>query len=81
MEITTIKNDILKFITDNLISSDITLTDETLLKDIGIDSYSIVEIILFIERKYGLVIPDENLVPENFKTVNALSEVVNVLLK
>lgn len=81
MEITTIKNDILKFITDNLISSDITLTDETLLKDIGIDSYSIVEIILFIERKYGLVIPDENLIPENFKTVNALSEVVNALLK
>ncbi|MBL7883184.1 MAG: acyl carrier protein [Bacteroidia bacterium] len=81
MEISTINKDILKFITDNLISSDINLTEDTLLRDIGIDSYSIVEIILFIERKYGLVIPDENLVPENFKTVNALSEVVNVLLK
>ena len=48
----------------------------TELQDAGIDSFSIVEIILFIERKYGVAIPDDKMVPENFRTLEALSQTV-----
>ena len=80
MDATVIMNDIQHFIVNNIISGDVTIEKDTVLEDAGIDSFSIVEIILFIERKYGLVMPNEELLPENFKTVRAVSEVVQRLL-
>lgn len=76
MTTTEIEKDIIHFLLNNIVAPETVLTPTTLLKDIGIDSFSIVEIILFIERKHGVVIPDEHLVPENFRTVQALATVV-----
>lgn len=76
MTTTEIEKDIIHFLLNNIVAPETVLTPTTLLKDIGIDSFSIVEIILFIERKHGVVIPDEHLVPENFRTVQALANVV-----
>ncbi len=76
MTTTEIEKDIVHFLLNNIVAPETFLTPTTLLKDIGIDSFSIVEIILFIERKHGVVIPDEHLVPENFRTVQALATVV-----
>lgn len=76
MTTTEIEKDIIHFLLNNIVAPETVLTPTTLLKDIGIDSFSIVEIILFIERKHGVVIPDEHLVPENFRTVHALANVV-----
>lgn len=69
----TIIGDIKKYIEQNLLAGEVTIDATTELQDAGIDSFSIVEIILFIERKYGVVIPDDKLVPENFRTLQALS--------
>ncbi|NOU38924.1 MAG: acyl carrier protein [Ferruginibacter sp.] len=68
--------DIKIFIEKNLLSSDIKIDESTDLKQAGIDSFSTVEIILFIERKFGVSIPDEKLLPENFKTISSLSKIV-----
>jgi acyl carrier protein len=46
------------------------------LKSIGIDSFSIVEIILFIERKYGVVLRDDQLLPAHFKTVHSIAQLI-----
>lgn len=81
METNTIIQEIKQFIETNIIDSDIKIDADTILQNAGIDSFSIVEIILFIERKYGVVITDEKLVPENFKTLQALSITVNDLIK
>jgi acyl carrier protein len=80
MEATTIIADIKKYIEKNILSADIKIDASTDLKQAGIDSFSIVEIILFIERRYGVSIPDEKLIPDNFKTLQALSEIVKELL-
>lgn len=77
MEIKTIENDIIHFLEKNILTEGLTISSDKALRDIGIDSFSIVEIILFIERKYGFVIPDEKLIPDNFKTVNAIATVVH----
>lgn len=69
----TIIGDIKKYIEQNLLAEEVAIDATTELQDAGIDSFSIVEIILFIERKYGVVIPDDKLVPENFRTLQALS--------
>ena len=81
MKVETIETDIITFLVNNIVAPNTVITDTTILRDIGIDSFSIVEIILFIERKYGVVIPDDQLIPENFRTIQALSDIVNTLIK
>jgi acyl carrier protein len=81
MKVESIETDIITFLVNNIVAPNTVITATTILRDIGIDSFSIVEIILFIERKYGVVIPDDKLIPENFRTIQALSAIVNTLIK
>jgi acyl carrier protein len=80
MDATIIIQDIKKYIENNILSADVKIDADTNLQQAGIDSFSTVEIILFIERQYGVVIPDEKLLPDNFKTLQALSLTVQELL-
>ena len=57
-----------------------TIDADTDLKSAGIDSFSTVEILLFIERKYGTAIPDDKLIPENFRTLRTLASTVHGLM-
>lgn len=76
MELHTVESDILNFLIKNILAENVSITASVPLRDIGIDSFSIVEIILFIERKYGLIIPDEYLIPDHFQTVNHIAKLV-----
>jgi acyl carrier protein len=75
-----ISEEIKKYIEKNILAASVNIDTDTDLKAAGIDSFSIVEIILFIERKYGVSIPDDKLIPENFKTLNSLSNTVKGLM-
>lgn len=79
MNITEIESDIINFLQKNILAENVTLSADKSLRDVGIDSFTIVEIILFIERKYGLVIPDQHLIPENFKSVTCIAQLVKQL--
>ena len=71
--------DIKKFIEVNILAGNIQLDAETVLQNAGIDSFSIIEILLFIQEKYNMLVPDDQLVPENFKTLASLAGLVNKL--
>lgn len=72
--------EIKKYIEKNILAEAVQIDANTNLKQAGIDSFSTVEIILFIERKFGVSIPDEKLIPENFKTLEALASTVIELM-
>ena len=72
--------EIKNYIEKNILAQGIQIDASTDLKQAGIDSFSTVEIILFIERRFGVSIPDEKLVPGNFKTLNALAAIVLELM-
>lgn len=61
------------FISTNILAPDVPVNGETVLSHIGVDSFSVIEIILFIERRFGVIIPDEALLPENLKSVKAIA--------
>ena len=67
------------FICENILAKDVDIDADTVLKDVGVDSFSIVEIVLFIERKYGKLIPDHLMVPETFVSLKSLATVVEKL--
>lgn len=79
MNTNTIISEIKKYIENNILAGGVQIDADTNLKQAGIDSFSTVEIILFIERKFGVSIPDEKLIPENFITIQALAETVQEL--
>ena len=46
--------------------------DRSLLEEGIIDSLKMVELLSFIEGRYGIVVDDDELIPENFETLNAM---------
>jgi acyl carrier protein len=62
------------FLSDNVLASSVDLSPDTHLTSIGVDSFSLMEMILFIERRFGLVLPAESLTADNISSVNALSQ-------
>ncbi|MCL4144858.1 UNVERIFIED_CONTAM: hypothetical protein GTU68_009977 [Idotea baltica] len=73
MELTDVTQKLQAFIAENILAEGVELTPETILGDLGVDSFSVVEIVLFLERAFGVALPDEALTPENLKTVNSLA--------
>lgn len=76
MEIEEVEKSLIKFLENNILGEGVKIDSTSSLSEIGVDSYSIVEILLFIERKYGFVIPDDHLKPENFNNVNSIAKTV-----
>ena len=50
--------------------------DRDLLADGVIDSLGIVELISFLEGKYAIKVDDDDIAPENFRTVDSIVEFV-----
>ncbi len=46
-----------------------------------VDSAGLISFISFLETEYKIVIPDEDLLPENFKSIAAISGYLNSRIK
>jgi len=77
-ETTAIQDELRRFIVEHLgWSGDEPLTsDLPLIERQVIDSLGIFEIVNHVEARYGITIPDEDLVPDNFETLDALARLV-----
>ncbi|MFC1645680.1 acyl carrier protein [Candidatus Omnitrophota bacterium] len=51
--------------------------DDDLLSSGIIDSMGILKLLAFIEKTFGVKVSDEEMVPDNFQTLNALEEFIN----
>lgn len=76
MQLEQVESDLIQFLITSILANEVELDVHMELKSIGIDSFSIVEIILFIERKYGVVLRDDQLLPEHFKTVHSIAQLI-----
>jgi acyl carrier protein len=45
----------------------------------GLDSFSLVELLLFCERTFGVVVPESQLTHENLESIAALSRCLRAL--
>lgn len=76
-----ISDSLIEFLKSKILAEEVDLQYDTELPDIGVDSLSIVEITLFIERKFGLVLPFEELNSETIGSVGALTECCQRLMR
>jgi acyl carrier protein len=75
-----ISQTLVTFVRSNILAPDVAFDGNSNLSKTGVDSYSVIEIILFIERQFGVVIPDTMLIPANLSSIDAMSECVFQLL-
>lgn len=54
------------------------LTDDfPLLENLVIDSLGLFRVVGFLETEYGVQIPDDQLVPENFATLSSIASLID----
>ncbi len=67
---------LIDFIRTNLVAEGVEVNETTTFDSLGLDSFSIIEIVLFIERKFGVTLPDKELTKENMHSVETLTRCV-----
>ena len=78
--ISDIRADLLQFISSQLVADGVEVLPGTPFEQLGLDSFSLIEIVMFIERKYDLPLPDTALTRENLYSVESLASCVNSFL-
>ena len=74
------KEELIEYIIDEYVEDDTEVTEDTPLIDGGIiDSFSIVSLKSWLEKKFSINIPDEMGTVENFGTVNRILVLVEKL--
>lgn len=79
-----IKDVVLEYVVDEYVEDedDVEVTYDTPLISSGIvDSFSMVSLKVFLERKYDISLPDEEATPQAFDTINSIAELVRKHLK
>jgi acyl carrier protein len=68
-----IERDVRTFITENFILDGEHLESDASLTGRGVlDSMGVLELIMFVEERYGVKVPDEDTVPENFDSIDRI---------
>lgn len=75
-----ISTELISFIKLNLVAASVEVTENTSFDSLGLDSFSIIEIVLFIERKFGVALPDKELTKQNMHSVESLTRCVEKYL-
>jgi acyl carrier protein len=61
------------FLKTNIVDKNITIDPDTSFPKLGVDSLSIIELVLFVERKFNVALPEHELIQENFKSARTLA--------
>lgn len=56
-------------------------SDEDLLGSGIIDSMGVIKLVVFLEKTFGIVVADEDVVPENFQSLNCIVNFVEQKMK
>ena len=75
-----IAKELCDYLSKNILADSVIITSDSAFTDLGIDSSSIVELVLFIERKFGVEIPDEQLTPQNLESALSLAKCTHELM-
>ncbi len=70
-----LKNELRRFITDSIMyghNTDFLSDDASFLENGVIDSTGVLELIGYLENRFGITVEDQELVPENLDSINGL---------
>lgn len=65
------------YLKKRFLAKDVVLEAEMPFADIGIDSMTVVELVMYIEEEFGIVIPANELTGNNLRSLDSLAECAN----
>ena len=65
-----------KFVEKSITDKSVKVSPSIPFTDLGVDSISMIQIILFIERKFNVTMEEQDLTQDNLKSIQSLSEFV-----
>jgi acyl carrier protein len=71
-----IREELCQFARSNLMAEGKELSENGALAEAGIDSFSLVELLLYSERAFGVSVPESHLTQANLTSVAALAECI-----
>lgn len=66
----------LKLLLNELDFETVDVTVDTNLREIGVDSITLMQLIVLIEEKYGIEIEDDDIVEDNWETISKIMSTV-----
>ena len=71
MSHSTIESEICEFVKEQITGKEI--STNTTFESAGLDSFSYIELLLFMERRWGVMLPDNELTRENLTSASTLA--------
>lgn len=81
MNYQTIQSSLREFLSDQVLAEGVEVDEDSILSELGVDSFSLMELLLFFEREFAVSLPMEELTPDNIRSVRALSECIVKLVR
>lgn len=75
-----ISSEVCDFLRSSVLDEGVSFDENSRFDQFGIDSFSIIEILLFIERRFDIIVPETKLTSGNLGSVAALSQCVYTIL-
>lgn len=60
------------YLFERFLAADAKLEPQTAFSELGIDSMTVMELVMFIEEEFGIIIPANQLTSENLKSLESL---------
>jgi acyl carrier protein len=70
-----------QFVRTNLVGEDVPFDEHSLLSQAGVDSFALVDLVLYCERGLGVRVPDASLTGANLTSVSSLAKCVAELAR
>ena len=67
------------FLRSEIVAPQVAFDADTPFRSIGLESISLVELLLFIERRFGVSVPEPSLTPANLASIASLARCVHQL--
>jgi acyl carrier protein len=72
-----VKAKLKRFLEDDVLFGEGTVTDDQELIGNVLDSLALLQFVEFIETEFGIEVADEDMIPEHFKTIDAVDSYVS----
>ncbi len=76
MNSATLETELCQFLSAEVLRTEQSVGPDDTLAELGVDSFSLMELVLFVERRFGVVLPMDRLTPENTRSIRTLSACV-----
>jgi acyl carrier protein len=62
-----------EYLIQNVLDDDVEMDNDTDLGDLGVDSFALVELVLYVEREFGIVLPPSDMTADTMRSIGSLS--------